>query len=160
MKFIRIINKFEDSLLVLILSSMIILAVLQIAFRNFFGEGIEWIDPLLRVLVLWIAMVGAMVAARTDNHIRIDIFSRYFPVRYAPMLQRLVYVITAAICLLIAWHGTRFVYSEYEYHDIAFANIPSWLTASIIPIGFFLIALRYILLFFFPVNTEHQPARS
>jgi len=147
-------------MLVLILSSMIILAVLQIAFRNFAGEGIVWIDPLLRVLVLWIAMIGAMVAARTDNHIRIDIFSRYFPAGYAPLIQRLVYMITAAICLLIAWYAARFVYSEYEYHDIAFANIPSWLTASIIPIGFFLIALRYILLFFFPVNTGHQSIHS
>ncbi len=58
-KFINIINRFEDSLLVVILSSMIVLAVYQIIARNLLGEGIVWIDPLLRTLVLWVGLSGS-----------------------------------------------------------------------------------------------------
>ena len=76
-KLIKLINVIEDSLLVVILSSMIILAVYQIISRNLFSEGIVWIDPLLRTLVLWIGLVGAVVATRTDHHIQINIFAKY-----------------------------------------------------------------------------------
>jgi TRAP-type C4-dicarboxylate transport system permease small subunit len=71
------INRIEDWLLILMLSAMVILAVAQILFRNVFDSGIVWADPLLRTLVLWVALSGAVIATRTNNHIRIDILSRY-----------------------------------------------------------------------------------
>ena len=144
---ISLINKIEDSFLVVILSSMIGLAVFQIISRNLFSDGVVWIDPLLRTLVLWIGLAGAIVATRQDNHIRIDVFTKYFPRSWLKNIHRLVYLFTFSICLLIAWHAARFVLSEYEYGAIAFAAVPVWLSASIIPVSFFLIALRYALLF-------------
>jgi len=157
-KLMHLLNKVEDSLLVLILSSMIILAVSQIVFRNVLGEGVVWIDPLLRVLVLWIAMLGAIVATRTDHHIKIDIFTKYLPEKYLLLIKRFVYIITVVLCLLIAWHSLRFVISEYEYQGMAFATMPSWLTASIIPFGFSMIAFRYALLLFYPVEKSESPS--
>ncbi len=153
-KFISLVNRFEDGLLVLILSTMIALAVYQIIARNVFTEGVVWIDPLLRTLVLWVALAGAVVATRTDNHIRIDVFAKYMPKHVLPYIQRTVYLFTFSICLLIAWHALRFVLSEYEYGTIAFSGIPAWLTASIIPLSFLLIALRYFLLILSPYERE------
>jgi len=149
-KFIKLINAFEDSLLVLILSSMIVFAVYQIIARNLFGEGVVWIDPLLRTLVLWIGLSGAVVATRMDNHIRIDVFAKYFPPHIQKYIQRIVYLFTLSICLLIAWHATRFIISEYEYETTAFSGVPSWLTGLIIPVSFLLIAVRYAVLFVSP----------
>ena len=156
-KFIKIINRFEDSLLVVILSSMIVLAVYQIISRNLFGEGVVWIDPLLRTLVLWVGLSGAVVATRTDNHIRIDIFTKYFPPHLLKTVQRIAYLFTLFVCLLIAWHATRFVYSEYEYETIAFSGIPAWVTALIIPVSFSLIAFRYVLLILSPYERQIVP---
>ena len=153
-KFIKLINALEDSLLVMILSSMIIFAVYQIISRNLFGEGVVWIDPLLRTLVLWVGLSGAVVATRTDNHIRIDVFAKYFPPHILKYVQRIVYLFTLSICLLIAWHAARFVYSEYEYETIAFSGVPAWVTALIIPISFTLIAIRYALLIISPYERK------
>lgn len=153
-KFIKLVNSFEDGLLVLILSSMIVLAVFQIISRNLLGDGVVWIDPLLRTLVLWIGLSGAVVATRTDNHIRIDIFAKYFPKHILKYVQRLVYFFTLSICLLIAWHAARFVYSEYEYQTIAFSSVPAWVTALIIPVSFSLIAVRYALLIISPYERK------
>ncbi len=149
-KVIKLINKIEDSLLVLILSTMIVLAVYQIISRNLFSEGLVWIDPLLRMLVLWIGLAGAVVATRSDKHIRIDVFVKYLPKKIHPYVKRIVYFFTILICLLIAWHAWRFVYSEYEYATIAFGGVPAWITAIIIPVSFTLIAFRYGLLFISP----------
>lgn len=149
-KFIKIINTVEDSLLVFLLSTMIILAVYQIISRNIFSAGVVWIDPLLRTLVLWVGLAGAVVATRSDNHIRIDIFAKYFPLSVQRYMLRIVYLFTLSICLLIGWHAARFVINEYEYGTIAFAGIPAWLAGIIIPISFTLIAIRYALLLFSP----------
>lgn len=145
-----VINKLEDWFLILTLAVMVVLAIAQIFYRNIFGEGIVWIDPLLRVLVLWVAIGGAVVATRTDNHIRIDFFVRYVSERFHKHLLRAVYAFCILVCGLISWHGLRFVQMDYEYETIAFANVPAWVTELIIPIGFFLIALRYLLLFISP----------
>ena len=149
-KIITLINKFEDALLVFILTGMVLLAVFQIIARNLFAEGAVWIDPLLRMLVLWVGLAGAVVATRSDNHIRIDAFTKYLPEKILPVIQRTVYLFSLSICLLIAWHSARFVYSEYEYGTMAFAAIPAWLTAIIIPVSFTLIAVRYGLLLVSP----------
>ena len=158
-KFISAVNKLEDGLLVLILSTMIMLAVYQIIARNLFAEGVVWIDPLLRILVLWVGLAGAVVATRTDHHIRIDIFAKYLPVNILPYVKRTVYLFTLLICLLIAWHAARFVISEYEYGTIAFAGVPAWLTAVIIPVSFLLIAIRYGLLIITP-HTHRSDSKS
>ena len=149
-KFIKAINIIEDSILVVILSSMIILSVYQIISRNLFSEGVVWIDPLLRTMVLWVGLAGAVVATRTDHHIKINVFAKYLPNNLLLYVKRIVYLFTLLICLLIAWHAARFVFSEYEYGTTVFAGVPAWLTAIIIPISFLLIAIRYALLIITP----------
>jgi len=148
--FLGIVNKLEDWFLILTLAAMVVLAIAQIFYRNVFGEGVVWIDPLLRVLVLWVAIAGAVVATRTDNHIRIDFFTRNIPKRFYKHIQRLVYAFCIFICSFIAYHAVRFVQMDYEFKTIAFANVPAWITELIIPIGFFMIAVRYLLLFISP----------
>ena len=149
-----LINKLEDWFLIINLAIMVVLAVAQIFFRNVFGEGVVWIDPLLRVLVLWVAIAGAVVATRTDNHIRIDFFTRYVSLKYIKHLQRSVYAFCIFVCGFIAYHAVRFVQMDYEFNTIAFANIPAWITELIIPIGFFMIAFRYLLLFISPPEQD------
>ena len=153
---LNVVNKLEDWFLILMLAIMVVLAIAQIFYRNIFGEGVVWIDPLLRVLVLWVAIAGAVVATRTDNHIRIDFFTRYISERFHKHLLRLVYAFCVFICGLIAWHAVRFVQMDYEYKTIAFANVPAWLTELVIPIGFFMMALRYFLLFLMPPEKSHR----
>ena len=81
-RLIKAVNIVEDWLLISMLAVMVILAVTQIAYRNVAGGGLAWIDPLLRMLVLWVALSGAVIASRTDNHIRIDLFAKYISDRY------------------------------------------------------------------------------
>ena len=66
----------EDALLVLILSSMILLAAGQIVLRNVLDIGFIWGDEALRLMVLWLAVAGAVAASRTDKHINIDVLDR------------------------------------------------------------------------------------
>ena len=71
----------EDAILVLILTAMIFLASAQIFLRNFLDMGFIWGDEMLRMLVLWLAVAGAVSASRTDKHISIDVLNRFLPPR-------------------------------------------------------------------------------
>lgn len=139
------IHRLEDGLLVVLLLGMILLAFTQIVLRNGFDGGILWADALLRVLVLWIALLGAMVASREQRHINIDLISRFLP----PAGKRVAGVIaagfTAGICATLAWYCFDFVRMEHESPSPAFADVPTWVCESIMPIAFALIALRYFI---------------
>lgn len=156
LRLIRTVNRIEDWLLVGMLALMVVLAVSQIVYRNIAGGGVIWIDPLLRMLVLWVALSGAVIASRTDNHIRIDFFAKYISGKYYIYIKRLVHLYCVLVCGFIAWHSVGFVRMDYEYGTEAFAGIPAWITELIIPIAFALMAVRYFLLFLSPPRLDNR----
>ena len=136
----------EDSLLVILVLMIIGMAVTQIVLRNLFDTGIVWGDIMVRILVLWIGMVGAMVASRKAEHISIDILSRYLPHHFKKTVNSLIEFATFIVCTTAAYYSLKFVLSEFEYGDTAFAGVPYWFCEAIIPLAFSVIALRYLLL--------------
>jgi len=141
-----ILYRVEDSILVGLLLLMITLAVLQIFLRNLFETGIVWSDVLVRILVLWVGLVGAMVASRQGNHINIDILDRFLPERAKIVVNFIVELFTAFICAIVAYYSLQFVQMEFADGGMAFARVPVWLCEAIIPFAFVVIAIRYILL--------------
>jgi len=137
----------ENWILVLILVSMLVIAVLQIFLRNFFGFGIVWAETLVRVLVLWTALIGAMVATRNGKHINIDILTRYLPWKTKHAVFGLVNLFTAGICGTVGYYSIHFVYLEYQDASLAFAQVPNWVCESIIPIAFLIMSARYLVAF-------------
>ncbi len=141
----RSIHLLEDSLLITLLVSMILLSSGQIILRNFFDIGFIWIDPLLRVLVLWTALIGATVASRENKHIRIDLISRLFSRRIHLFIQIFIGLFTSSVCTIIAWYGAQWVLQDYQQQLTGFSGLPSWILEVIIPLAFGLIAIRYLL---------------
>ena len=142
---IRALRRIEDGLLALILAAMIAVAAYQVVARNLFDPGLMWGDALVRVLVIWVALIGAMVASRNDDHIRIDVLARFAPPRWGRPLKRFANAFTCAVMGVFAWHSFRFVRFEYEDGIIAFASVPAWLCEAVLPVGAAVIGLRYLL---------------
>jgi TRAP-type C4-dicarboxylate transport system permease small subunit len=135
----------EGSILVMLLVITILIAVSQIVLRNFFNSGISWGDSLVRILVLWLALVGAMLASRDNHHIKIDIISRFLAPQKQILVRRITDLFTAVVCGIIAWTSLQFVIIEFEDGLFAFSKVPVWITESIIPFAFAVIAMRYLI---------------
>ena len=140
----------ETFLLLFLLFAAILLASSQIFLRNFFDSGIFWADSALRILVLWIGMIGAMFASRNKKHIRIDVLSHYLPINLRNNIWRITELITAVVCAIVAFYSIEFIQYEYEDAQIAFANVPVWLCEIIIPIAFIVMSIRYFVYSFMP----------
>ena len=133
----------EDGILVSLLAAMIGLAGTQILLRNLWDTSIGWGDPLLRVTVLWLGLLGAMAATRDDNHINIDLVSRYLsgpPKRAAGCATALF---SAVVCALVGFHAARFVQFDWAAGAQAFGAVPAWVCELIVPVGFGIMALRF-----------------
>ena len=139
-------HRAEDVLLVVLLTVMILLASTQIMLRNFFDSGIIWIDPMLRVLVLWLGLIGATVATRNNKHIRIDLLSRYFERNTNRLIQSIVGQVSAWTCLVVGWYGFKWIHLDYQDGMTSFIGIPAWMLEVIIPVSFSLIGLRYLIM--------------
>lgn len=144
----------EDALLIAAFGVLLLLAGMQIVLRNAFGTGLGWIDPVLRILVLWVGMLGAVVATREDRHISIDVLSRFAPAVMLPWLKRVTAIATAIVCGLLAWHTFRFVRDERMYSDVEVAGVPVWLWQAILPFGFALMTWRFLFNALFPEPPE------
>ncbi|MBT3048599.1 MAG: TRAP transporter small permease [gamma proteobacterium symbiont of Ctena orbiculata] len=140
----QLILLFEDGLTVLLLSATILLAASQILLRNFFDSGLIWADPTLRIMVLWLALLGAIAATRENRHIRIDLFSHRLSKRSQSILSLINNLFSAVVCAIITWHAVRFVYAEWLDGVMLFAALPAWLGEIIIPIGFGVMTLRFL----------------
>lgn len=140
------VRKTEELVLALLLGGMILLAFSQIMLRNFFDSGIAWADPMLRLLVLWVGMLGAMLATHYDKHIRIDLITRYIPEQYHRASGFLTGMVSSVVCALLTWHSARFVYFEWQDGTEAFVGFPSWIAESILPFGFGVMTIRFAIL--------------
>ena len=143
---IKRLHRAEDALLVLLLSTMIVLASTQILLRNLFDSGFVWIDPFLRVLVLWLGLIGATVATRNNRHIRIDLLTRFFRRNTHRLIQSVIGQISAWTCLVVAWYGFKWVQMDYADGLTSFVGVPAWTLEIIIPATFALIGMRYLIL--------------
>lgn len=135
----------EDAVLVILLGGMVLLAAAQIILRNFFNIGFIWSDEALRLLVLWVAVAGAVAASRSDKHINIAVLDRFLPGRLAAVKNLLVHAFTAFISGIVAWQGWLFVRTSREFGDVLMGGVPAWLLQLVLPVGFGLICYRYAL---------------
>ena len=102
-----------------------------------------WAESFLRILVLWVAMLGAMVATRENNHINIDAVSRYMPLKSQSVLFVITRIFAALVCGTVAWYAIELVQIEYEDQTRAFAEVPTWVCQLILPFGFAVMSLRF-----------------
>jgi TRAP-type C4-dicarboxylate transport system permease small subunit len=135
----------EGGVLAGLLATMIGVAAFQVAARNLFDSGLLWGDGLVRVLVLWVTLLGAMVASRQDEHIRMDLAARFLDVRWNQRVRRFTSAFTVGICGLFAYHSGRFVWLDYQDGVLAFAAVPAWVCEAIMPVGAVVMGLRYLL---------------
>jgi TRAP-type C4-dicarboxylate transport system permease small subunit len=140
----RIGRAIENTTLVTLLSSMMVLAVGQIVLRQVFNTGIIWADELIKIIVLWLAMFGSVAAARDNRHIRIDALSHLLPDSAIRYLRIVVDLFAAAVCAVLALYAWRYLQLEIEYQDTLLLDTPAWILHLVIPAAFALISYRFV----------------
>lgn len=134
-----------DGMLCLLLLTMIALASVQIFLRTFFAGGILWADPLIRYLVLWSGMMGAVVATREGKHIAIDVVTYLTPEAVKIWIRLVINLFSVAVAVALTWASCIFVRNEAIFGSPSLFSVPSWIWNLIFPIAFGMIAFHFFI---------------
>ncbi len=144
-KTLRAVHAVEEGVLALMLFSMIVLASLDIFLRMFTGGGLVWVSPLIRIMVLWLGLLGALLATRDNQHISIDILSRILGDAMRRWAQAFTSLFAALVCGVTAWYSIEFVQGSFEYQDEVMSGVPAWPMQVVVPLSFAMMSLRFAL---------------
>ena len=136
----------EDLALVVLLGAMIGVSVFQIANRQLLGGSftLTWADEFVKIIVLWLAMVGSIAAARDNKHIRIDLITHILSGKIVTLIKLVVDTFAAIVCAVIGWHAYRLIREEISWGDTIFTDVPLWIMHVIVPFAFVLISYRFV----------------
>lgn len=138
-----VLARIEETVLCLLLLTMILLSCLQILLRSVFASGLLWADPLIQQLVLWSGLLGAAMATAKGKHISLDVINYLIPEKIQPWILLLVHVFSALTATLLTYASYLFLQSEMKYGNPGLLGLPSWIWNLIFPLAFTLIAGRY-----------------
>ncbi len=138
------VERTEDAFLVLLTIILVVVAIAQILLRNLFSITLLWADPVVRMLVLWTAFMGALVAARENRHLRIDTILRLLPGGKRRYVDASIYLFNAAVCGLLAVIAVDFVHDEYTYGMQGALDLPNWIFQVIFPLAFGVMSWRFL----------------
>ncbi|WP_298436049.1 TRAP transporter small permease [Ottowia sp.] len=147
-KTMRWLDKLEEIFLELMLTGMVCITFTQVIARYIFNYSFTWALELVGVLFAWLIFIGLSYGVRVGTHIGIDILIRTLGTQAA----RWVGVVASALCVVyacvLAFGGWQYLMKLYtvgiEMQDLP---IPQWVPKLVLPLGFGLLALRFLSIF-------------
>ncbi len=140
---LQALHRLEDGVLALLLFVSLGLALLQIVLRMVFDSGLDWIGPLIRVLMVWLGLWAAMVATREGRQITMDALSQHLSSPVRRRLRRLTDLLAMLVCLLLAGVGWSMTTMTREFADPGPLGWPLWWFQALFPVAMAVMGLRY-----------------
>lgn len=141
----NMLNKLEEGIIALLLSSMTLLVFVEVVMRFGFNTGIHWAQELTLHLSAWMVLFGASYGIKIGSHIGVDALVKLMPEK----MHRIVSLVAVAACLCYCglFMKGAWVYLE-KMHMIGIEledmPIPKWIAHSILFLGMILIAMRLL----------------
>ena len=131
----------ENAVSVAVLGAMTALALVEVGGRLTIGRGIPGSIVLVQHFTLWVAMLGAALAARSDRWLALSAV-QFLPPRVRAQLRVFTSTVAVAVSSSLALASADLVRVERSAGDIVAWGIPSWVVLAVLPLGFAAIAVR------------------
>ena len=136
--------RWESLLALVVLAALPVLPLAEIVSREALSRGIPGSLPVLQHLTLWIAFLGASIAARSDRLLAVSTAS-FLPVRYASSVRLLTTAVAARTCGWLVAASYPLIDAMRDAGDQVAWGIPVWAALVVIPVALAVIGFRLIL---------------
>ena len=86
-------------------------------------------------LLVILTFAGASVAARHNQHIRIELIEHHLPSRLRPLVFVLQWLAGVVVLGLTTWYGSKFALEEYRWHSLSPGlGLPNWIYVVWLPL--------------------------
>lgn len=137
-------RRLEDALAALVVVAMIALPLAEIVARRLLGQGIPGSIPFVQHLTLWVAFVGAAIAARDDRLLALATGTFLPEGRIRRAAQGFASAVAAFVTGLLLSGAIELVRLEREAGTVLALGIRVWVVQLILPAAFGLIAWRLV----------------
>ena len=133
----------ENALVIALLSIMVVLPLLEAVLRRVTGVGFPGALPIVQHLTLWIALLGAAVAAREDRLLTMGTVQLIRTPGAKRGARVLTSTVAGGVSMLLARAGLDLVLIESAAGGTAtVAGAPVWIMMTVIPVAFAAMAVR------------------
>jgi C4-dicarboxylate transporter DctQ subunit len=144
----KFINRLEESFLCLLLVSMTLLVFAEVVARFGFNAGIHWAQEVTLTMAAWFVLFGASYGVKVGCHIGVDVFVNMLP-RH---IHRSITILAVGLCLFyccLFLYGSWVYISKLHLIGIEMEDVPiqRWIPTSALLIGFGLLLIRFLSLF-------------
>jgi TRAP-type C4-dicarboxylate transport system permease small subunit len=112
--------------------------------RLVFSIGFTFGDGLIRLTVLWLAMLGALAASRDGRHVTMGAATRWLPQRLQTGAHVVADLLGAVVSAAFAWYALQFVQDSHEFGDLLLNDVPAWWFQAVMPVAFALMAIQFL----------------
>jgi len=84
---------------------MIVSVVVSVFYRYVLSEPLPWTEEIVLLCMIWVCFIGASVAAKTKEHIVIDIVLAVVPRRIARAMEAFSLSVVIILLAIIVWQG-------------------------------------------------------
>jgi len=141
----KVIHIIENILILIVFSAMVGMILMEIMF-GFFGVHLAWAHEGALYLMVALTCVGASVAVRGEEHIRIDVVVRVLRGRMKKLVASVVFFLCSIICFGAVKVGIDFTAKAYEFGERSAAlGLPLWIIYAALPAACVLLGLRFLL---------------
>ena len=136
-------QRIENGVAITVLTVMAALPLIEIVGRVVFDRGISGSIVIVQNLTLWITLLGAALAARSERLLALSTL-RFLPARTRRPVKIFTSGTAVAVGATLVYASYDFVQIEREFGDIVAWNIPIWIVLSVLPAGFAALTGRLI----------------
>lgn len=113
---------------------IVVLLLVGVISRYVFSVPIVWIDEVVSISFLWVAMLGAVLAIDRNEHLRLNVFVERLPAGKKEFVQTLALMAVAAFLGGLLWPSVEYVQSEWMIRTAAL-DLPNGFRVSAISTG-------------------------
>ena len=149
-------NKVEEGIIWIIMLEMALLSFSQVVMRYVFHTAFSWSEEVLRYQMVFVTFFGASLGVKYDAHISVKALQMGLPERFSHYLRLTILVISCAFSFVLCYYSTLLSLNVKNFGQLTPAlGIPSFIPYLSIPVGSFLMGIRFGIQFFSMLR-EHR----
>jgi len=152
----NVLARIEGWLIISFLWLMVIFTFVQVCLRGLYTHAhlhwantlmgyLDWSEPFVRLLVLWLTLLGASLLTGENKHIKIDLFFTLLPPKWLPVRELILSIVCVLLSAVMLKVCIDYLRIEMEFGGTMFLNLPGWAGQLILPAGFGVILFRFLL---------------
>lgn len=125
----------EGWLAAIALALICLISLLNTIVRYFTDASFAFTEEFSIVLLVIMSFAGAAVAARQNQHIRIELIEHLLPRPLLPVLYIVQWAVAMLVTGIVVWYGYQNAHEAFEWESLSPGlGLPDWIYVSWLPL--------------------------